>query len=114
MDLIFILVSNDEGLAMADAGNAPDEDFAAYASSTMDTAQQMAHSGQLNQLICSALVMEGGQMMIMHKTNIGGQHIYLSILCRRVPNGVQNLIRKIATCVSNALLGNNDSRYLGE
>jgi len=114
MDLIFILVSNEEGLAMADAGEAPGDDFASYSSSVMETAQQMVHSGDLEKLICSALVLKGGQMLIMHEANVGGERIYLSILCNKVPNGVQRLIRNCVKCVSNALLGSNDSRYHSE
>jgi len=114
MGLIFILVSNEDGLAMADAGEAPDDDFASYSSSVMETSQQMVRSGELGKLICSALVLEGGKMLIMHVANVGKEQIYLTILCNNVPNGVQRLIRKIVKCVSHALLGNRDSRYDGE
>jgi len=114
MHLIFILVTNDEGLTMAEAGTAPDDDFACYSCSAMETAQQMVHSGDLGQLICSALVLKGGRMLIMHEARIEGQHIYLSILCDKVPNGIQRLIRKIVRCISKALLGNSDTRYAVE
>jgi len=110
MHLTFILVANDEGLVMVEAGAAPDEDFAPYSSSAMDTAQQMVRCGALGQLICSALVLKGGRMLILHEAWIDDQHIYLSILCDKVPNGIQNLIRKIVACISKALLGNSDTR----
>ncbi len=114
MDLVFILVANEEGLSMADAGAAPGEDFASYSSAAMETAQHMVQSGDLKKLICSALVLKGGQMLIMHEANIGGEQIYLTILCNKVPNGVQKLIRACVKCVSNTLLGHNDSRYHGK
>jgi len=107
MKLIFITVANDEGLVMSEVGTAPGEDFAAYSSSMMDTAIRVAESGDLGKQICSALVLKNGRMLIMHEGKINDQSIYLSILCSRVPAGVQNLIRKIVNCVAKALLGND-------
>jgi len=108
MQLIFIVVADADGLTMVEAGQAPDDDFAAYSCSAMDTAQHMALSGNLGELICSALVLKGGRMLIMHEADIDGQCIYLSILCSKVPNGVQKLIVKIVKCLSTTLLGNGD------
>ncbi len=105
MGLIFIVVANDEGLVMAETGKAPEEEFCTYASTAMEMAQQMVRSGDLKHLICSALVLEGGQMLIMHEADIEGQSIYLSILSNRVPSGVQRLIREIVKCISIALVG---------
>ncbi len=99
---------------MADAGAAPDEDFASYVSSAMETARHMVACGDLKKMICNALVLKGGQMLIMHEANIGGEPIYLAILCNKVPNGVQKLIRACVKCVSNTLLGHHDSRYHGK
>jgi len=113
MNLVFIVVTNDEGLSMAEVGDAPNEDFAPYSTSVMETAQQMAHCGDLGELICSALVLKGGRMLIMHEARVGGEQIYLTILCNKVPNGVQKLIRNCVKCVSNALLGHSDSRHHG-
>ncbi len=107
MDLVFIVVSNEEGLPMVDAGMAPDDDFASHASTAMETAQQMVRSGKLNELICNALILKGGQMLIMHEANVGGEQIYLTTLCNKVPNGVQRMLRKIVACVSHALLGSD-------
>ncbi|MFQ5518485.1 MAG: hypothetical protein ACE5E3_00645 [Mariprofundus sp.] len=114
MNLVFILVANDEGLIMAEVGESPGEDFAPYSASIMETADKMTLTGNLGNLICSALVLQGGRMLIMHEANVGGQYIYLSILCSKVPNGVQSLIRSIVTCVSQSLLGNSDSEHSGE
>jgi len=105
MDLIFILVVNEEGLTMGEAGDAPGDDFAPYSSSIMENASKMAAIGQLGEPVCSALVLEHGRMLIMHEARLDGESIYLSILCRRVPAGVQSLIRKIVDCVAKALLG---------
>ena len=106
MGLVFIVVANDEGLVMAETGKAPEEEeFCSYASTAMEMAQQMVRSGDLKHLICTALVLEGGQMLIMHQAEIEGQSIYLSILSNKVPSGVQRLIREIVKCISIALVG---------
>lgn len=93
---------------MAETSEAPEEEFCTYASSAMEMAQQMVHSGDLKDLICSALVLQGGGMLIMHQAEIEGQNIYLSILCNRVPSGVQRLIREIVKSISKALVGNEN------
>lgn len=92
---------------MTEVGEAPSEDFAPYSSSMMELANDVASSGELGEQVCSALVLKNGRMLIMHEAKIGDQSIYLSILCSRVPPGVQNLIRKITGCVAKALLGND-------
>jgi len=114
MQLLFILVADEDGLTMAEAGSAPDEDFASDSCSAMETAQRMTLSGNLGKLICSALVLKGGRMLILHEANVGGQRIYLSILCRKVPGSVHKMIRKIVQCVSTALLGSDNAEYLIE
>jgi len=91
---------------MAEAGEAPEEDFAAYSTSLMETSQKMADTAELGNPVCSALVLKGGRMLLMHEASIEGQSVYLSILCGGVPAGVQSLIGKIVVCVSNALTGN--------
>jgi len=105
MDLIFILVANDEGLIMAEVGDTPGEDFAPYSATVIETAHKMSLTGNLGNPICSALVLKHGRMLIMHEANVGGETIYLSILCRKVPAGVQRLIQRIIDCLSHALLG---------
>jgi len=105
MDLIFILIANDEGLIMAEAGESPGEDFAPYSASVIETAHKMSLTGNLGDPICSALVLKHGRMLIMHEATIGDDIIYLSILCRKVPAGVQRLIQRIVDCLSHALLG---------
>jgi len=112
MQLLFILVADEDGLTMVEAGSAPDDDFAAYSCSAMETAQRMALSGNLGSLICSALVLNGGRMLIMHEANIGGQRIYLSILCHKVPSSVQKMIMKIVQCVSAVLLGSGNTEHV--
>jgi len=96
---------------MVEAGQAPNDDFASYSSAAMETAQQMTSSGELGTLICSALVLKGGRMLIMHEANIDGQPIYLSVLCRKVPVSVQKMIMRIVQCVSTTLLGNSNPEY---
>ena len=91
---------------MAEAGVCPEEDFSAYSSAMMETARKVAESGELGEQICSALVLKNGRMLIMHEAVIGDQSIYLSILCSRVPAGMQNLIKEIVSCVAKTLLGN--------
>jgi len=105
LNLVFILVANDEGLTMAEVGESPGDDFAAYSSSVMDNSVKMSETGGLGDLVCSALVLKAGRMLIMHQTVVGGENIYLSILCEKVPVGVQSLIKKIVACVSATLLG---------
>jgi len=90
---------------MAEVGESPGDDFAAYSSSVMDNAVKMSETGRIGDLVCSALVLKGGRMLIMHQTMVGDENIYLSILCEKVPAGVQKLIKKITACVSEALLG---------
>jgi len=107
MNLLFILIANDEGLIMAEVGEAPGEDFAPYSATVIETARKMSHTGDLGDPICSALVLKRGRMLIMAEANIGGDAIYLSILCRKVPAGVQNLIKRIVDCMSETLLGNH-------
>ena len=92
---------------MAEVGTSPGEDFAAYSSSMMESALKVAESGDLGEQICSALVLKNGRMLIMHEGKINGHSIYLSILCSRVPAGVQSLIKKIVHCVGIALMGND-------
>lgn len=106
MKLIFITVANDEGLVMAESGDCPEEEFAAYSSAMMELAQKVAQSGSLGEQICSALVLKNGRMLIMHEARIDDHSIYLSILCSRVPAGMQNLIKDIVNCVARTLLGN--------
>ena len=96
---------------MAEAGASPGEDFAAYSSAVMDNSAKMSQSGKLGDLVCSALVLRGGRMLIMHQAEIGSETIYLSILCKRVPAGVQKLIKQIVACVSAALLGDNNGSF---
>jgi len=105
MDLIFILIANDEGLVMAEVGDSPGEDFAPYSATVIETAHKMSLTGDLGDPVCSALVLKRGRMLIMHEANVGGESIYLSILCRKVPAGVQRLLQRIIDCVSHALLG---------
>ncbi|EAU54107.1 hypothetical protein AL013_00820 [Mariprofundus ferrooxydans] len=112
MDLIFIMVVNEEGLLMAEVGASPGEDFAPYSSSIMENASKMAAIGQMGVPVCSALVLERGRMLIMHETKLDGESVYLSILCRKVPAGVQSLIRKIVDCVARALLGHGYKEHL--
>jgi len=114
MQLLFILVADENGLTMAEAGRAPDETFASDSCSIMETAQRMALSGELGTLICNALVLKGGHMLIIHEANVGGQRIYLSVLCRKVPGSVQKMIMKIVQCVSATLLGTNTTEYFIE
>jgi len=90
---------------MAEVGDAPGEDFAPYSATVIETAHKMSLSGDLGDPVCSALVLKHGRMLIMHEANIGGEAIYLSILCRKVPAGVQRLIQRIIDCLSHALLG---------
>jgi len=108
MQLLFILVADDNGLTMAEAGQAPDEAFASDSCSIMETAQRMTLSGELGKLICNALVLKGGRMLIIHEANVGGQRIYLSILCCKVPGSVQKMIMKIVQCISATLLGTDN------
>ncbi|TLS67535.1 hypothetical protein FE236_07375 [Mariprofundus erugo] len=112
MDLIFILVVNEEGLAMAEVGDSPGEDFAPYSSSIMENASKMATIGQLGEPVCSALILERGRMLIMYQTRLDGESIYLSILCRKVPAGVQRLIRRIVECIAKALLGDGYKEHI--
>jgi len=107
MDLLFIVIANDEGLIMAEVGEAPGEDFAPYSSTVIETARKMSQTGDLGDPICSALVLKKGRMLIMAEANIGGDSIYLSILCRKVPAGVQKLIKRIVDCMSETLLGSH-------
>ena len=106
MKLIFITVANDEGLVMAEVGDCPGEDFAAYSSSLMEAAQNVTESGALGEQVCSAVVLKSGRMLIMHEARVDDHPVYLSILCSRVPAGVQKLIKSIVTCIARALLGN--------
>ena len=92
---------------MAETGACPEEDFSAYSSSMMETARKVAESGDLGEQVCSALVLKNGRMLIMHEAAVGDQFIYLSILCSRVPSGMQNLIKEIVSCVARTLLGNS-------
>ena len=112
MDLIFILISNDEGLIMAEVGESPGEDFASYSSTVIETSHQMSLIGELGSPVCSALVLKRGRMLIMAEANVDGDRIYLSILCRKVPAGVQSLIKRIVDCLSQALLGHTDQELL--
>ncbi|MBL4775654.1 MAG: hypothetical protein JKY87_06325 [Mariprofundus sp.] len=48
----------------------------------------------------------------MAEANVDGDRIYLSILCRKVPAGVQSLIKRIVDCLSQALLGHTDQELL--
>ncbi len=107
MDLIFIVIANDEGLIMAEVGDAPGEDFAPYSATVIETARKMSQTGELGDPVCSALVLKKGRMLIMAEATIGGDSIYLSILCRKVPAGVQNLIKRIVDCMSETLLGSH-------
>jgi len=109
MDLIFILITSDEGLIMAEVGDSPGEDFAPYSATVIETAHTMSLAGNLGSPVCSALVLKHGRMLIMHEANVGGDRIYLSILCRKVPAGVQSLIKRIVDCLSQALLGDTAS-----
>lgn len=90
---------------MAEAGKAPGEEFAVHSTSLMESSRKMADTAEFGTPVCSALVLKGGRMLLMHEANIEGQSIYLSILCGGVPAGVQSLIGKIVVCVSNALTG---------
>ncbi len=112
MNLIFILVANDEGLIMAEVGDHPEEDFASYSATVIETARKMSHSGNLGDPVCSALVLKRGRMLIMTEAVVGGDAIYLSILCAKVPAGVQALIKRIVDCVSEALIGNTHQESL--
>jgi len=103
MGLTFIIVVNDEGLLMAEAGDAPDEDFAPYSPAVMEKAMEMARHGNFGTPICNALVLSGGRMLIMHEAEIGRQMIYLALLCRKVPMGIQKLLQRIVDCVSRAM-----------
>ncbi len=90
---------------MAEVGDSPGEDFAPYSATVIETAHKMSLTGDLGDPVCSALVLKRGRMLIMHEANVGGESIYLSILCRKVPAGVQRLLQRIIDCVSHALLG---------
>ncbi|RLL50725.1 hypothetical protein D8Y20_11095 [Mariprofundus sp. EBB-1] len=107
MDLIFIVIANDEGLIMADVGEAPGEDFAPFSSTLIETARQMSQAGELGDPVCNAIVLKKGRMLIMAEASIGGESIYISILCRKIPSGVQNLIKRIVDFMSETLLGNH-------
>ncbi|GAV19865.1 hypothetical protein MMIC_P0823 [Mariprofundus micogutta] len=91
---------------MTEVGESPGEDFAPYSTSMMETSLKMSAIADLGNPICNALVLKGGRMLIMHEAKIDGDSIYLSILCSRVPTGVQTLIKKIVACLSRALTGN--------
>ncbi len=99
---------------MAEAGQAPGDDFAADSCAVMETALRMAVSGKLGAIICNALVLKGGRMLIIHETKVGGQPIYLSVLCRKVPGSVQKMIMKIVQCISATLLGTGQMEHLIE
>lgn len=88
---------------LTETGESPGEDFAPYSTSVMDTSQKMTEIAGFGDPICSALVLKGGRMLIMHEATIDGQSVYLSILCSRVPTGVQGLINRIVTCLTKAL-----------
>jgi predicted regulator of Ras-like GTPase activity (Roadblock/LC7/MglB family) len=105
MNLAFILVVSDEGLLMAEVGDSPGEDFAPYSTEMMEMANRMSQVGNFGAPICSALVLQGGRMLIMHEAKVGEHTIYLSILCDKVPPSVRRLTGKITACVSRSLLG---------
>jgi len=90
---------------MAEVGDSPGEDFAPYSSTVLETSHEMSLSANLGKPICSALVLKGGRMLIMHEAKIGDDQFYVSILCNQVPGGLQNLIKRITNCLSQALLG---------
>ncbi|PJA34773.1 MAG: hypothetical protein CO187_00220 [Zetaproteobacteria bacterium CG_4_9_14_3_um_filter_53_7] len=102
---MFIQASNDEGLVMTEVGESPGDDFAPYSTSVMESSQKMSEIAGFGDPICSALVLKGGRMLIMHEARIDGQSVYLSILCSRVPAGVQALIKKIVECLTRAMTG---------
>lgn len=92
---------------MAEVGDSPGEDFAPHSSHAIEALQKLSDSGDLGKPICGALILNGGRMLITHEAKIDGESIYLSILCSRVPAGVQTLIKKIVTCIAKTLMGNN-------
>jgi len=90
---------------MAEAGLLPEEEFAVYSLSMMECAKNVAVSARLGQPVCSALLMERGRILIMHEASLDGEAIYLSILCNKLPGGIQGLINIIIDRLGKSLLG---------
>jgi len=101
--LVFILAINDEGMVMADAGDVPADGFAPYAPMAIETARRMALNGELDEPVCSALILQGGRMLIMYQSEIANRVVYLALVCRKVPAGLKKLLDNIASEVGKAL-----------
>lgn len=105
MGLIFIVAANDEGLPMAEVGSIPNDDFAAYTLNVLDASHEITDTSALGESVCSAIVLQGGRMLIMNKADIAGQAVYVSIMCSRVPTGMQALIKRIVDTITHAMNG---------
>jgi len=102
-DLSSILIINDEGLEMAHAGNLPEEGFTPYLPMAFETARRMASAGGFGEPLCNALILEDGKMLIMHQTDVAERAIYLSLLCKKVPKGLRDILHQIKVEIGRAL-----------
>lgn len=102
-NLTSILATNDEGLELAHAGDFPDEGFVPYLPMAFETARTMVMAGGFAEPFCSALILQDGCMLIMHQADMAGRAIYLSLLCKKVPKGLRNILHRITTEIGKAL-----------
>ncbi len=104
-DLRFVMAVNEDGMAVAQAGDAPPDGFAAYAPMALETARRMSDAGQLGDPLCSALVLRDGSMLIMDDVTVAGRTMYLMLHCAKPPAGLRALLQRIADALSGALGG---------
>lgn len=102
-ELRFLLAINDEGLVIAGSGDMPLEAFSPYAPMAVETARRMADSGGFGEPLCNALILEGGQMLILYQTRVADHVIYLALLCKRVPTGLKKVLQNISAEIGRAL-----------
>ncbi len=103
--LRFVMAVNEDGMSVAQAGDAPPDGFAAYAPMALETARRMSDAGNMGEPLCSALVLRDGSMLIMGDVQVAGRTMYLMLHCGKPPAGLRALLKQIAGALSGALGG---------
>jgi len=101
--LACIILIDAEGNLIAQVGETPEgEEFALYSPMVMETTRRMSLCGGFGEPICNGVILQKGRILITHQSQVKGQVIYTSLLCRgKVPNGLLDLLNEITTCAED-------------